>query len=145
MPIVTQATVTDVVSEFNGQGTGPYSLFNVGGITSGQIYDKVKEANSFLQQAVSLGASTPSDAGLVEAIKRFEVNYASARLGMDLMGVVTTDGFNYNVAGVSVQRATAEIQAIKTFTDNHLMVAKWWLTQLNPWFYVYNSSNFEGT
>ena len=145
MSLVTQAVVTDVVSEFNGTGSGPYTLFNVGGITSGQIYDKITEANMSLQSWVALGGTTPVNVFQTEQIKRFEVCYASARLAADLIGVVITDGFNYAEGGISIQRTTAEYNTYTRFIQDHLAIAKEYIKAFNPWFYVQNSVNPEGT
>ena len=149
MSLVTQAIVGDVVSEFNGSytssGTGPFTLFNVGGITSGQIYDKITEANMSLQSWVALGSATPTSLFQTEQINRFEVCYASARLAADLIGVVITDGFNYAEGGISVQRTTAEYNTYTRFIQDHLAIAKEYIKAFNPWFYVYNSVNPEGS
>lgn len=141
----TQATVSDIVSEFNGTGTGPYTLFNAPSITSGQIYDKITEANATLQGWTGAGQSGVTDALQVEQIKRFEVNYASARLAADIIGVNITDGFNVTMGGLAVQRANVQTQTYIQFINDHLTVAKEYIKMLHPWFYVYNSTNPEGS
>ena len=145
MSLVTQAVVTDIVSEFNAAGTVPYTLFNVGGITSGQIYDKITEANMALQSWVGLGGAATTSPFQTEQVKRFEVCYASARLAADLIGVTITDGFNYSEGGISIQRTTAMRDTYIRFISDHLAIAKEYLKAFNPWFYVYNSVNPEGT
>ena len=140
-----QAVVNDVVLEFRGDGSGPWTLFNVAGVTSGQIYDKITEANATLQGWVSLGSTpTPSDAALVEAQKRFEVNYAAARLAQDLMGITTTDGFNYTIEGTSINRFGAQFQVYEAFIKNHLEVAKYYIQMLHQWFIIYNPEIAQG-
>lgn len=139
MSLVTQAVVNDLVSECAGTGTGPYTIFNVAGVTSGQIYDKITESNMYLQSMVSLGgASVSGNAYAVEQIKRFEVNYGAARLAADLFGVTITDGFNYNLGGLAVQRAGAQAQAYTAFIKNHLDVAKQYLVAFHQWFWVFS-------
>jgi hypothetical protein len=141
----TQAKVSDVVSECNGTGTGPYTIFNNAGITSGQIFDKVTQANAALQQAVGLGSTTPSDPALVEGIKRFEVAMGSAYLAADLIGVVITDGFNVTTGGIAIQRQGAQQQAYTKFIADHLALAKMWITWLHPWFFVQNPTYYQGS
>jgi hypothetical protein len=147
MSLMPQATVADIVSEFNGQSfllSGTFTLFNVGGVTSGQIYDKITEANMTLQSWVSLGSNTNPNPFQKEQIKRFEVAYGSARMAADLLGIVITDGFNYSEGGVSVQRQAAIAGAYKEFIDDHLMIAKEYIKAFHQWFWVYNPTANEG-
>ncbi len=132
---MTQAQVTDIVSECNGAGSGPYTIFNVSNVSSGQIYDRITEANAFLQQSVGLGGATPVNAWQTECIKRFEVAYASAHLASNLIGVIITDGFNVTTGGIAIQRQTAQQQAYVRFITDHLNNAMEWRKMLNPWFY----------
>jgi hypothetical protein len=139
------ASVSDVALEFNATGGGPYTIFSVAGVTSGQIYDKITEANATLQGWVSIGTTpTPSDPAMAEAQKRFEVAYASARLAADLMGGVITDGFNYTLEGTSINRFGAQFQTYNAFIKNHLDVAKYYITMLHQWFIVYGPSFPQG-
>ena len=145
MSLVTVATVSDVVTEFNGVGSGPYTLFNVAGVTSGQIFDKISEANMYLQSMVGKGGvSYSGNAYLQEQVKRFEVAYGSARLAADLIGINITDGFNYNVGGLAVQRQGAQWQAFKEFIDSHMAIAKGYLTAFHQWFWVFSPDNPTG-
>ena len=144
MSLVTQALVSDVVSECNATGTGPWTFFNVAGVTSGAVYDKITEANMFLQSMVGIGGTTPPNAFAIEQVKRFEVVYGSARLAADLVGVVITDGFNYNLGGLAVQRAGAEMQSYTTFIKNHLDVARTYIHALYQWFWVFNPDFPQG-
>ena len=139
-----QATVGDVMSEFNISGSAPVTLFNVSNITSGQIYDKITEANATLQGWVGLGNVSGADAAINEAQKRFETNYAAARLAADMFGIVITEGFNYSVPGLSMSRTNAQNLAYSAFIDNHLKVAKMYITMLHQWFFVYNSDSPGG-
>ena len=146
MSLQVQAVVNDVVLEMNAQGTGPYTVFNVPGITSGQIYDKLTEANAALQGWTNAGATpTASISALAkEQVKRFEVAYACARLGADLIGIEITDGFNYNLGGLAVQRAGAQMQAYTAFIKDHLDIAKEYIKMLHPWFWVMNPDVPQG-
>jgi hypothetical protein len=132
--------VNDIVLELNGTGVGPYSLFNVNGITSGQIYDKITEANGALQGWVgsSIVTQATTDALAKEQVKRFEVNYASARLAADLIGVMITDGFNVALAGTSIQRVTAQTQGYLNFIKEHMDTSKWYIKMLHQWYFVFN-------
>lgn len=146
MPLNVLATVSDVVSECNGAGTGPYSLFNIGGVTSGQIYDKLTEANATLQGWVSIGGPpTSADNATTEMQKRFEVTYASARLASDLLGGTITDGFNFTIEGTNIQRFGAQFQTYTKFIKDHLDIANFYIKMLHQWFIVYNSSFPEGS
>ena len=140
-----RAVVSDVTAECFATGTGPYTFFNVAGVTSGQISDKITEANAMLQAQVGLGSTAPSDAAVSEGVKRFEVNYASARLAADLIGVIITDGFNLTTGGISVQRFGAEFQTYEKFIKDHLEIAKWWIQALHPRFFIGNPDNQQGT
>lgn len=109
------------------------TIFNVPNITSGQVYDKLTQANAYLQQWTSVGGVTPSDVQQVEAIKRFEVNFASAYLAADLAGVLITDGFNITTGGIAVARETAMFNQYSKFIEDHLTLMKMWLAALHPW------------
>jgi hypothetical protein len=150
MSLVPQAKVSDVVSEFSfvsgmAAGTGPFTLMNVANVSSGQIYDRITEANAFLQQAVGLGGSTPPNAWQVECVKRFEVAYASAHLASNLIGVVITDGFNVTTGGIAIQRQTAQQQGYVQFIKDHLNNAMEWRKMLHPWFFVNVPTNPQGS
>ena len=146
MSLVTQAQVSDIQAEFNGSvnSSGIYTLFNVGGITSGQIYDKITESNMALQSWVSLGGATPVSVFQTEQIKRFEVCYASARLAADIIGVVITDGFNFSEGGITVNRQNAEYLTYTRFITDHMTIAKEYIKAFNPWFYSPNSTMPQG-
>ena len=87
---------------------------------------------------------SPSDAAKKEAIKRFEVNYGAAKLAQTILGIVTTDGFNYSVAGLDVQRFGAQFQTYTKFIDDHLEVARSYIKMLHQWFIVFNPDLAEG-
>ena len=140
-----RAVVLDVINEFGASGATPVTLFNVSNVSSGMIYDKITEANAMLQAQVGLGSTAPSDAAVSEGVKRFEVNYASARLAADLIGVIITDGFNLTTGGISVQRFGAEFQTYEKFIKDHLEIAKWWIQALHPRFFIGNPDNPQGT
>ena len=140
----TIATVSDVVSEFLGSGSGPYTLLNAAGITSGQIYDKITEANATLQGWTSVGVSGVTDALQKEQIKRFETVYATARLAADLIGINVTDGFNVSLAGLAIQRYNAQHQTYLEFIKQHLSIAQYYIKMLHPWFFVFNSDFPQG-
>lgn len=135
MSLVPQAKVSDVVSEMNGTGTGPYTIFNVSNVSSGQVYDRITEANAYLQNAVGLGGATPTNAVQTEAIKRFEVAFAAAHLASNLVGVIITDGFNVTTGGIAIQRQTAQQQAYVNFIKDHIVIFKDWEKKLHPWFF----------
>lgn len=137
MPVTPIAVVSEIVTECNGTGTGPYTIFDQGGITSGQISEKITEANAILQGWIGAAASGTSTL-LNEQIKRFEVNYAAARLGASIIGIVTTEGFNVGLGGLDIQRMGAKFQTYVEFIRNHLETAKWYLIVLREWFFVYN-------
>jgi hypothetical protein len=148
LPLAPQAVVNDVVSETNGQplgSAGPWTIFNTAGVTSGQIYDKITQANAMLQQATGLGAVTPSDAQQKEAVKRYEVAHASAYLASDLIGVIITDGFNVTTGGIAIQRQGAQFQTYVQFIKDHLGLAQMWVKMLHPWFFVSSPSNPQGS
>ena len=149
MSLSTKANITDVISEFNGINyplSGVATLFNVGGVTSGQIYDKITEAAATLQMWIGTG---PYGAGQSaqnnEMVKRFEVVYAAARLANDLLGAGTiTDGFNFAMEGTSVSRLGANVQPYTAFIKDHLAIAKYYVQALHQWFFVYNPSFPQG-
>ncbi len=144
MPLAPQAVVQDVITEVRGLGTGPWTVFNVPNVTSGEVFAKINEANAGLQQWTGAGGTTPTDAQAVEAIKRYETNFASAKLVADIIGVIATDGFNVTNNGISIQRTTAEIQTYTKFIKDHLDLAQWWLKSLHPWFYAGTPNFPEG-
>ena len=140
-----QAVVGDVVNEFRADGTGPWTFFSVAGVTSGQVNDKILEANATLQGWVSIGSVSGSDAAINTAQKAFEVNYASAKLAADLMGAVVTDGFNYTIEGTSINRFGAQFQTYNAFIKNHMEASKWYISMLHQWFIVFNPTNYQGS
>jgi hypothetical protein len=115
-------------------------LFNVAGVTSGAINDKITEANAALQGWVgsSIVTQATTDNLAKEQVKRFEVNYGSARLAADLIGVVITDGFNVTLAGTAVQRANVQVQGYMNFIKEHMDTAKWYIKMLHQWYFVFN-------
>lgn len=145
MSLVTQATVADVVSEFKGTGTGPYTLFNVSNVTSGQIYDKITQANAMLQNFTGQGGAASPNALVTEGIKRFEVAMGSAYLASDLAGIIITDGFNVTTGGIAIQRQSAQQQAYTSFIKDHLALAQWWIRALHPWFFPGSPDSPQGT
>lgn len=144
MSLQPQAVVNDIVLECGAQGAGPYTFFNFPGVTSGQVYDKITEANAALQGWTGTGATVSPNALVKEQTKRFEVAYGSARLAADLIGITITDGFNYNLGGLAVQRAGAQMQAYTKFIDDHLKTAKWYIEMLHQWFWVMNPDVPQG-
>lgn len=143
MPIQLQASVQDVVDECDGTGTGPFTIFQVGGVTSGQINDKIREANVYLQAWVGLGGVS-GDAVTNEQIRRFETTYGSAKLVASIAGIITVDGFNYSVGGLDVQRMGAQFQTMELFVRQKIEIAKWYINGLHDWFLAYNSSEYQG-
>ena len=139
-----QSTVADVVAECNGTGTGPYTIWDVGGVTSGQVYDKIKEADAVLRGWVGDGPSDSTVAKVMEQAKRFEVNYASAKLLSSIIGIISTDGFNYSLGGLDVQRFGAKFQTYEAKIKLHLDLAKWYIVMLHEWFMVYSPENALG-
>jgi hypothetical protein len=147
MPLAPQSSVPDVVTEMHGSAptaSFTYTIFNVPNVTSGEIYNKITEANAALQQWTGVGGVTPTDTQAIEAIKRYETNFAAAKLGADIIGVVITDGFNVAAGGISIQRTTAEFNTYQKFIKDHLDLAQWWLKSLHPWFYAGIPSFPEG-
>ena len=146
MSLITQATVGDISAEMNGTSgaNSTYTIWNQAGVTSGQIYDKITEANMYLQSLVSLGGASGATAFQREQIKRFEVVYGAARLAADLIGVNITDGFNYNIGGLAVQRAGAQMASYTKFIDEHLAVAKAYLSAFHQWFFVFTPDFPQG-
>lgn len=138
MPVTPIAIPSEVVTECNGTGTGPYSVFDVAGVTSGAINDKIREANVTLQGFIG-DAASGTNTLLNEQVKRFEVNYAAAKLAASLVGVVITDGFNVGLGGLEIQRMGAKFQTYVEFIKEHLNTSKWYLIFLQEHFYVYNS------
>jgi len=142
-----QAQVSDVVTELHGSAptaSSTYTIFNVPNVTSGEIYGKITEANAALQQWTGQGSTTPTDAQAIECIKRYETNFAAAKVAADIIGVIATDGFNVTTGGISIQRTTAEIQTYTKFIKDHMDLAAWWIKQLHPWFYLGTPSFPEG-
>ena len=129
MPLLPQATVSDVVTECNGTGAGPYTIFDNGGVTAGLISGAIFEANALLQAWTSLGA-TSGDAVTNEQIRRFETNYASAKVAANIIGIISIDGFNYSVGGLDVQRMGAKFQTYELFIRKKLDLAEYWIKAL---------------
>ena len=146
MSLGVQSTVFDLANEFLATSGAVFTLFNNANVSSGVLYDKLTEANATLQGWTGVGVSGAGvgNALAAEQIKRFEVNYAAARLAANLAGLTITDGFNVNLGGLSVQRVTAQQATYKAFIDNHFMVAKEYIKMLHPWFLVYNSVTPQG-
>lgn len=143
MSLSPQAVVADIVTEMNGTGAGPYTIFDVGGVTSGLISNMINEANMVLQSWVGIG-SVSGTALLNEQIKRFETNYASAKVASALIGIITVDGFNYSVGGLAVQRSAPKTQVYESFIKTKLEIAKEYILMLHDRFLVYNPTNAQG-
>jgi len=138
------STVAQVTSELNATGTGPYTIYDVAGITSGQVYDKITEADAYLRRWVGDG---PSDSALTvvqEQVRRFETNYASARILMQIAGIITTDGFNYSLAGIDVARVGSKLETYKMEIEKRMALAKWYIVALHDWFIVFNPTFAQG-
>ena len=147
MSLYPQASVLDVVLEMNGTpttGSGPYTVFDVGGVTSALVSGKIFEANMVLQSWVGIG-SVSGTALLNEQIKRFETNYAAAMVASSIIGGITVDGFNYSVGGLDVQRMGAKFQTYELFIRKKLEISKEYIQMLHDRFYVFNPSNAQGS
>lgn len=145
--IETQALVGDLVSECNGTGTGPFTLFNTAGVTSGQVYDKIAEANANLQGWIGAGQVNSAFAGNPVSkifVKSYEVNYGSARLAASLAGIIITDDFNVTIGGLAIQREQAAFNEYQAFVKNHLMIAQEIIKMLHQWFFPYNPTMPQG-
>lgn len=132
MPLQPQASVLEVVIEMNGTpttGTGPYTIFDNGGVTGALISGAIYEANALLQAWTGLGG-TSGDAVTNEQIRRFETNYASAKVCANVVGIITIDGFNYSVGGLDVQRMGAKFQTYELFIRKKLELAEYWINAL---------------
>lgn len=145
--ILTQAVVADVLLEFNTSGAGPiYTIWNTQ-VTSGQVYDKITEANAMLQNWVGAGtvnAAVAGNAVAKENVKRYEVNYGSARLAAELAGVIVTDDFNVTIGGLALQREQAAFNEYQAFIKNHLDIAQYYIKALHQWFFPYNPTMAQG-
>lgn len=147
MSLQPQASVLDVVSEMNGTpttGNGPYTIFDNGGVTGAQISGAIYEANMVLQTWIGIGSQSGS-ALLNEQIKRFETNYASAKVAANIIGIIAIDGFNYSVGGLDVQRMGAKFQTYELFIRKKLEIAKEYVIMLHDRFFVYNTLLPQGS
>ena len=140
-----QATVAQVVSELNGEGTGPYTVWGVPSITSGTINGFILDAEALGQGMVGAGPWDSSNAIVQERVRRYETNYAAARLLMSIIGVIATDGFNFDAGGLGIQRFGAMWQTYDLKIRTHLKLAEHYITAMHDWFLVYNQSNTEGS
>ena len=132
MPLQPQASVLEIVSEMNGTpttGTGPYTIFDNGGVTGALISGAIYEANAMLQAWTGLGGVS-GDAVTNEQIRRFETNYASAKVAANIIGIISIDGFNYSVGGLDVQRMGAKFQTYELFIRKKLDLAEYWIKAL---------------
>lgn len=141
-----RAVVGDLVIELNmvSGANSTFTIYDNAGITSGMINSYLNEAHYFLDAHVGGGAEDASDTDTQNIVKAFEINYASARLLSSLIGIVITDGFNYSVGGLDIQRMGAKFQTYDVMIRVRLDVAKSIYRQLYDWFYVYNPTVAQG-
>lgn len=117
-------------------------MWDVAGVTSGQISAAINEANAFLQGFI--GGTVSGDAVLNEQVLRFEVNYASAKVLLQIFGGTTTDGFNYSVGGLAVQRLGAKLPVYEQEINTRMALAKHYITILHEWFIAFNPTYATG-
>lgn len=143
MPAI--STVSDIVTELNGTGSGPYTIYDVAGVTSGVISEKITEADAFLRGMVGSGPSdSPASSIVREQAKRFEINYASAKLLASLIGIIVTDGFNFSLGGLDIQRVGAKFQVYEQQIRVRLDLSKQYIQMLHEWFITYKPDNDLG-
>lgn len=142
MPALT--TNAELVAELNGTGTGPYTIWDVAGVTSGQVATALNDADGYLRRMVGSGPSDSSSAPVQALVKDFERVYGGARLLFNIFGIVTTDGFNYSLGGLDVQRVGAKLEAYKQELDLRMKHAGELIAALHEWFLVFEPSQPRG-
>ena len=139
MPALT--TNAELVAELNGTGTAPFTIWDVGGVTSGQVAAALNDADGYLRRMVGSGPSDSSSAPVQALVKTFEKTYGGARLLLNIFGIVTTDGFNYSLGGLDVQRVGAKLEAYKQELDLRMKQAGELIVALHEWFLVFDPGN----
>lgn len=139
------SVVSGVVMELNGTGAGPFTIYDVSNVTSGVIYQFLEEADATLRQWVGAGPSNSSSGTTTwQMARRFELNYASAKLLASIAGIIVTDGFNYSLGGLDVQRVGAKFQTYEMEIRTRLQITKQIVNQLHEWFLIYTPDNPQG-
>ena len=139
MPALT--TNAELVAELNGTGAAPYTIWDVAGVTSGQVALALNDADGYLRRMVGAGPSDSSSAPVQALVKSFERTYWGARLLLNIFGVVTTDGFNYSLGGLDVQRVGAKLEAYKQEIDLRMKHGRELIASLHEWFLVFDPVN----
>ena len=136
------ASVQDVLTELNVSGTtGPFTVFGVGGVLSGTIFEHVRGATAMWTQLLGDGLRTSTDTWVLEALARFETHHASATLGG---GQLVTDGFNYSLGGMDVQRVGALQEGYRKKMEQAMEVSKRYLEYLRERAFVFNPTTAWG-
>jgi len=145
MPV---SNVQDVVNELNGRGSGlsgvGFTIWDTAAVTSGQVSDKITEADAYLRNMVGSGPSDATGTFEQSLAKGFEINYAASRLLASIAGIQVTDGFNVNLGGTQVQMTQAKFQQYKEGIEKRFEVSKNYIIALHQWFFIYNPEQAQG-
>jgi len=116
-----QAIVGDIVEELQGtSGAGDvFTIWGKGGITSGQIKRYIDKSDNKLRGWVGGGPSDSSDAVVLSNVKDFEISYTCYQLLNASRSVIFTDGHNFTMDGLSIQRATNQLQVYMTGIEQY--------------------------
>ena len=145
MPV---STIGDITSELNSRepvvSGATFTIWDTAGITSGQISDKITEADAYLRNMVGSGPSDATGTFEQSLAKGFEINYAAARLLASIAGIMVTDGFNVNMGGTQIQQQAAKFQQYKEGIEKRLDISKNYIIALHQWFFIYNPEQAQG-